>query len=217
MRPALFLLCILSAYNLSGATSAFAQGMYFEKGESGFAFGAGYLSDGQSDGWLLQTGYSFRGEYDLGVMLSNPVQPQGIGVMSIMPFIGVHMFKENDRMPVSFLFSMAYEYYVYMGESMGLAEDAMHGSAFTVAGRVYKTIPYYGSHYLIPYCGIGLITRSIEGPHLLRDNNDTVIEVGLDAVFRLTSRIGIAPGINVAFTDEEHAFGISANLFDRGR
>jgi len=208
-------LCILLIYGFCYTAESCAQGMYFRAEESGFAFGGGCAGGDRPGRWALQGGYSYHGMYDIGAIVSKPVEPHRIDVMSIAPFFSVHIFKESNHSPLSFQLTMGYQYEFYMGEAMRFREEAVHGSAATVTGRLYKALSYNGPHYLIPYLGVGLVMRQDEAPSGSINNQDTMYEFGLDAVFCLTSRIGIVPGVNITLYDEEYSFGASVNLIDR--
>jgi hypothetical protein len=213
------LMALLVAGIVTPATDAAAQGMFLDKGTSGFGFGAGYQTNEDVSGYSLTAGGSAKGTLDLGMSIGRLSFDQhqymdDLKATAISPFLRVHAIKQSESIPFSFSFGASYEWDSYSSDMLEKTEVEMKGSAYSFGGSLYSTIPMSFSVELVPTVGITYTEAKVEfedsfGESISADGDVTTYSFGLNLSLRLPENRKFILGPGAAVNDENTTFTFS--------
>ncbi len=155
--------CVLAALLvLALPCSLAAQGMYLNRGQSGFGASVNYQGNSEVTGYGVSAGYSFSGLWDLGLTASRSVVNSGLaggGVngVAVGPSVALHA-REGTALSIELQGSYQHGFYsseAVAGSRVGLKKD------YAVLGTsVYGRIPLAGAISIVPSASAAYSTAS---------------------------------------------------------
>lgn len=211
---------LLVAGLVPSTTDVAAQGMFLDKGTSGFGFSGSYQTNEDVSGYALSAGGSAKGTIDLGMSIGRLSYDEhllmdDLKATAISPFFRVHAIKQSESVPFSFSVGVSYAWYSYSSDILEKTEVEMKGSAYSFGGSFYSTIPMSSSLEMIPTVGIAYSEAKLElendfGETVSADGDATTYSFGLNLSFRLPEnrKFIIGPGASVNDENTTFTFGI---------
>jgi len=147
-RAFLIVLVLCATARLSSA-----QGLYLQKGTSGYGADVGLTTDGGAFSVGANAGYSHQGWLDGSVLLYqtvlDPDTTNGyeLSELGITPRVAVHPLKQSDTMPVSLEIAGRFGVSTMVGEGFsdsGMSMVAWTAGASTTVYRFFKLGANYG-------------------------------------------------------------------------
>jgi len=147
IRALLFVLLACAVPRLASA-----QGVFLQKGTSGYGGDAAISTDGSSLSLSMYAGYSYKGWADGGIgmyrIALDPDDTYGDVVASygVAPRIAAHPLKQSNTMPLSLAVGTSFGFFTVVDEDYGY-ESMANGWTFqldTTAYRLFKLGDHYG-------------------------------------------------------------------------
>lgn len=199
--------------------TAFSQGSYLKKGNSGVGLGFGFSSNSDVSGITAKIGYSSSGIFDVGLSLGRyTLDDLDLNAISIVPSLTFYAIKqEPGKFPLSISFGMAYERDSYSGDALKQLDWDMHGDYLLLGFNIFGNINSTSLTTFQPYGSISYITGTTKisdsyGNSESEDNNATSFGFGISMFFETSPRsiIGISPGISIS--EDNTTFSITVGV-----
>lgn len=214
------ILAIALLTTIAFAPSASAQGMYLDKGTSGFGFEAGYESLLEMNALGATIGYSYNGIVDIATGISRSTFDglDDVSALGFSPNVTVYPVKQNRSMPVSFGLMAGYENQSYSGDPLDAAETEISMTGFNLGAEVFGAFPASKTTRFIPRFAVNYFTGELESTiadadPVKVDADITTFELGGSYAINLPSGSTFALGANATITEDgDTGFGIGLNM-----
>ena len=218
MRFTLFL-GVIVVFNFS----VFAQGLIFQRGESGFSAGGGFSINNDVTGISGNLGYTIDGLVNFTGQISHSAPDEGdITALSVAPIVTLYPIKYSYETPITIAITGGYMYTTFSGDALDLFNVDLTANTWGLAGGIT-------GHYYISQTGQimpGFAFEYNETTIKLKDNLGNSIEdtenfsyliLSLGFGFETTATFSflILPQISFGLGGEGNdatTFGIGASL-----
>jgi hypothetical protein len=123
----------------------YGQGSFLDKGQNGFGFSAGFVTNKDVSGFGGSLGYSVSGIFDLGISLTRfgfvqQLLGSDISAIVISPDITFYILKQDDDMPISFSIGADYEWQDYSNDVLKENNITQTGGYFSIGGSFMSIV-----------------------------------------------------------------------------
>lgn len=195
----------------------FSQGIYLNKGQSGFGATAGFGTNEDLNLLIGGIGYSYSGIFDVGLSYGRAIskdEPK-MTLNSFMPSVDIHLIKQNESLPISLAVNGIYSIGNTKSDLFDLYDVTVTNSGYSVGGYVYSEI-VLGGFSIIPMLGFSYqsVTVKMEddfGSSIEEDDTNSVFDFSLPFVFQINNnKLSLSPGISI--DENSTSFALSLNL-----
>ncbi len=195
---------------------SFGQGVFLDKGVSGFGIGAGFGTNEDVTSFGGSVGYSFNGIFDIGLDINRfsfdqKLLGDDLSAITISPSVAFHALKQNENIPVSISLGAGYDYQKYSNDALDALNIDMTGGFFSIGASIFGYFKVAPSMKIQPALGVTYVTGEMKleddaGNSETSDDNTTVFGLGISLVFVISHKnvLAITPRIN--FTEDNTSF-----------
>ena len=196
----------------------FSQGEYLESGQKGLGLYGGFSTNKDENAFGVGVGYSFNGIVDIGFSYSKSTsdsKPE-ISVKNISPSISLHLFKQNETLPISLSIGANYVKGFYSFNNSDYSKLEMSSSGFIIGGKIFRKIQVGPNFSIMPSFGFFYYSLTIEFDYQGEDTRDVDgsmknINLGLPFIFDMNNdKFIISPSVSI--NDDYNAFVIDVSF-----
>jgi hypothetical protein len=164
-----------------------AQGLFLQKGTSGYGADLGFSTDGGSVTLGAHAGYSYQGWVDVSVLLHqtylDPDKTSGYELKQrgITPRLAVHPLKQSDTMPLSVAVTGRLGTFSIAGEGFDDSGMSMVGWTAGASTTVYRFFKLGANYGVIPGVELayGHSESTLESPYGTTQASDELFTVAI--------------------------------------
>lgn len=201
--------------------SAQAQSIFLEKGQNGFEINGGFSTNDDISGFSGGIGYSFSGNFDLGISLGRfgfdqQLLGEDLNATTISPFASYFIVKQDEKIPLSFALNGSYQREIYSNKVLRDDNIDMIGNTFTIGASLYRLFVASEAMKIQPSIGFNYYTGKLKFEDATGSEsesvNNTVFTLGLSLIFQTspTNTFAVTPALG--FGDDVTTFGISLSF-----
>jgi len=196
------------------SSPALAQGMFLEKGTSGYGFDLGLATGNDVTGIGGGIGYSHNGVLDLRLSINRYDLGLDLSGLELAPSIRVHAIKQSEDAPMSLAFDASYSRLGFSSDVLDEVGWEMRQTGFVVGSAVYGALAISDKTSFIPELRVsyGSYEMTIEdsfGDSISDDADGVLFTIAgtLNAPAGVQNRLGLRASLSFD-EDSNTSFGL---------
>jgi len=206
-------------------SSAYGQGAYLDRGQSGVEIGGGYSTNKDGTGIGVNAGFAVNNIFDIGIGLENFSYTQKIfgapmTALSFSPNVTCYVIKNNEKLPLSFAVTAGYGWQTNSSDALDYYNLKMTSESFSIGGSLFGNLKVSESFRIKPSFGFGYIIGEAkledeDGNKITKKDDTTVLLLGLGLAFDVPPQniFVISPAVSIS--NGTTSFGVGLSLIIR--
>lgn len=217
LRVLILLITIFFKFSI---TESSAQGLYLQKGESGYGLEIGFAKNRGAESLIGSFGYSYKGKLDINVLLENSridsfIEDVGAIAFGIGPVLTYHVLKQQKDTVLSMTFFGGLGFGFFSGNAFKYLDNlnSVTSTSLISGFRIYSTETITSDFFIVPAASIGYIYSKIRIRREFSKPRKTISDKILIGNLSLNLCIEMGSGIIFVISPEIS----QSNLFERNQ